>query len=215
MKITRRSESGELMIETMLVMIPTLFILIFLIALGFLLYQEWNIQITADDVVSKVSQTYGLIDAEIGSGKITKEDLENQAMYRYTFVKDTYKNKNKERVESQISKYLRLTDLAKKEGTESISYEVVHDNYGRRHIKVKLSETYRIPFGEGLEIFGMDSKRTFSAISSAECQDLSDYMNSIDFAKNSVSMLTGDSSDLLKAVDSVLKLVEHVKNYGN
>ena len=49
-----KNEDGEIMIESMLVLLPTMFVMVFLIALGFLMYQQWNVQFVADSIASRL-----------------------------------------------------------------------------------------------------------------------------------------------------------------
>ena len=55
----RKERSGEIMIEALLVFIPTMFVVVFLIALGFVYYQQWNVQYVADAVAEQVALSYG------------------------------------------------------------------------------------------------------------------------------------------------------------
>ena len=71
----KKGENGEVMIESLLVLIPTLFVIVFLMSLGFLLYQQWNIQYTADDIASKVADAYSYKDAKITTTEVDLEDI--------------------------------------------------------------------------------------------------------------------------------------------
>ena len=78
----RDDRSGEITIESMLVMIPTIFVLLFLISLGFLLYQHWNLQIAADDAVSKIAGTYAVTGADNRTGAADSKTYSAARQYR-------------------------------------------------------------------------------------------------------------------------------------
>ena len=96
-KVRKKSEcreNGEIMIEAILVMIPTLFVMIFLLSLGFLLYQQWNILYSADEVASKVAVGYEYADEEIQTGKISLEKAQQTILYKYLFSNDEMEEAN-------------------------------------------------------------------------------------------------------------------------
>lgn len=209
-------QTGEVMIESVLVMIPTLFVLVFLMSLGFLLYQQWNVQYVADDIANKVSITYTYLEVETVPGTLSKGNLADRDSYRYYGSnKEKYAVEADERGQRYGEHLLRLTSFAPRTEDEKIKVETEEDSFARRHVFVTVKGTYKIPFGEGLEIFGIDSTRTFYATSSAECVDLSDYLSTVAYGKNLESLLGIDSSKILGALDSWLKVVTHLMNFGS
>lgn len=210
-----KKENGEIMIESMLVLLPTMFVMVFLIALGFLMYQQWNVQYVADSVASRLSVVYSYGNADIKSGEITIDDMEGRELYRYL---DLFGGKEKMtgQAEAKGKQYgamlFSLTNFAAAEN-ETISVTMEDDGIGRRHIVVKVSGDYKIPFGAGLEIFGMRSTRHMEASSAAECVDIMEYFASVTLAKNAEEMLLGNSK-ILGAIDSILSLVKHIRNFG-
>lgn len=208
-------QTGEVMIESVLVMIPTLFVLVFLMSLGFLLYQQWNVQYVADDIANKVSITYTYLEVETLSGTLSKNDIVNRDSYRYFDSNHSkYKTEAGKRGDSYGYDLLRLTSFAPRTEKEDITVDTEEDSFARRHVFVTVKGTYKIPFGEGLEIFGIDSTRTFYATSNAECVDLSDYLSTVTYGKNLESLLGLKSSQILGAIESWLKVVTHVLNFG-
>ena len=202
------------MIESMLVLIPTLFILIFLISLGFFVYQKWNIQFTADTVASNISLTYGYENANLATGEVTKEQYIGKPLYRYLIFENNRTQKwAKENAVVYGKKVLRLTSLAKPLEEENVEIvDVVDDGIARRHLVVSVTGKYRIPFSSGLEILGISGVRTYSATSIAECVDISDYMGTVNYTKTFLDLLVGSKSKVIEAIDSVLKLFQNIKN---
>lgn len=180
----KNNRGGEITLETMLVMIPTIFVLVFLLGLGFLLYQHWDVQIVADDVATKIAGTYGTLSAENSTGAITEEQYNDISLYRYrTGTESTYRLENKARAKTYLTNRLRVTSYSSAISEPTVDYNVgVNDSFARRHMEIKISATYRVPFSEGLELMGIDGERTYSGTSAAECIDMLDYINATTFA---------------------------------
>lgn len=205
------NEQGEIMIESMLVMIPILFVLVFLLSLGFLLYQQWNIQYVADEIANKVSMTYPYLESHTASGVVTWEQMKKKELYRYLFGMSQYETKSEIRGQEYGESLLEKTTFASPQTKETITIKTEKDSLARRHVYVKVKGKYKIPFGEGLEIFGMNSIRTYTSESTAECVDLMDYVGTITYGKNCLSLITGDASAIIDMIDSWLKVFKHIE----
>ncbi len=213
MSSKNQSEKGAVIIEGVLVMIPTLFVLVFLLSLGFLLYQQWNVQYVADDVAAKISAVYQYSDVDINTGPVSLEQIMGEELYRYGDKAETnLEDLAKTRANDYAKKLLKKTSLAKVKGSEQCLVRCEEDALGRRHIEVTVTGTYRIPFSEGLEVFGMSGERTYSASSVAECVDLIHYMSTAQFVKNAADLSGFSDLPFIDMIDSVLKLVTHAKH---
>lgn len=218
-----RNENGEIMIESMLVLLPTMFVMVFLIALGFLLYQQWNVQFVADSVASRLSDVYSYYsysDADIKTGKVTLDQIEDRAMYRYLFFKGKTAAAAEEKGRDYGEMLLDLTNCTTV-SNEAIYVDTVDDGMGRRHIVVEVSGDYKIPFGAGLEIFGMSSTKHIEASSAAECVDITEYFATVTWAKsigkiivdNDETKATKALDSILSALDTVLSFLKHISEF--
>jgi Flp pilus assembly protein TadG len=203
------NKKGEIVIESMLVMIPVIFVLVFLISLGFLLYQQWNIQIVADNVATKVAQTYPLLDTDIKTGEATLDQIKDVELYRYIFSDTKYAKTNEVRTKTYTKNYLNKSSFSSSVGGLNTTMRVEEDSLARRHIVVNVSGKYKIPFGDGLEIFNMKSTRTFSATGIAECSDLNDYISTVNYIKVVPKMTLGNSH-FIGALDSWMGVIKNI-----
>ena len=71
-----------------------------------------------------------------------------------------------------------------------------------------------MPFAIGLEIFGMESKRTFSAQGVAECSDLIDYISTVTYVDVLPDMLLGGSA-VISAIDSWMNVVKDIITFND
>lgn len=130
-----RAEDGEVIIESMIVSVVTMFVLIFLISLGFLFYQQWNVQYIADDIAGKAAVSYCYKEIGLEKNEITAENMEKRALYRYVFATQSYNASVQDRGKAYGQKMLKLTNLAKPVGKEQIEISnAVTDGLARRHI---------------------------------------------------------------------------------
>ena len=80
----RQSESGEVMLEGMIVVIVTLFVLLWILGLGFLFYQRYVVSVVTNDAAVKIAATYNNPTADIVMGFVTTEDMRSRSLYRNT-----------------------------------------------------------------------------------------------------------------------------------
>lgn len=210
-------ERGEMMIESMLVLIPILFVLVFLLSLGFFFYQHWNIQITANEVATKVAESYPYLDTDVGKGVSNYSQVQSVDKYRYLklFGKDKYEEDNKTRGKTYGKKYLSLVSLAYAQGEPNIEIEVVEDAFACRHIHTTVNGKYKLPFGEGFEIFGMKSEYAYSADGYAICTDMSDYLGSINYAANLEGILGLNKISVYKTANSIMGMIKKIASAIN
>lgn len=202
----KNDRGGEITLETMLVMIPTLFVLVFLLGLGFLLYQHWDVQIVADDVANKIAGTYSMLNADDSTGEITEDQYDDISLYRYkSGTESTYRLENKNRVKDYLTERLRVTSYSSSISEPAIEYEVgANDSFARRHMEITVTATYRVPFSEGLELMGIDGERTYSGTSAAECLDMLDFVNATTFADEISNYVNGGSMSHLNSWSNMM-----------
>ena len=210
--VLRADEGGELMIESILVMIPTLFVLVFILCLGFFFYQQWNVQVTANETASKVAEVYPLLESELKTGASEFAQVEAIAKYRYLHIisGDKYASQNTTRGKTYGKKYLSLVSLAYPEKTPEIEVKTVEDAYACRHVVVTVTGNYRLPFGEGFEVFGLKSSYQFSGHGEAVCTDLCDYLGGVNYLANLERLLRPNEFSGYKAVNSILSMIKKI-----
>ena len=212
-----KQDKGEITIESMLVIIPTIFVMLFLLSLGFLLYQQWNLQVATDDAANKIAGSFSMLNASTSTGEIATEDYRKVDLYRNIDIgaigsKTKYQNRNKEKAKTYVLGRMNGTSFANTVGEPSVSCTVESNGFARKRIQLSVTATYKIPFGEGLELMGMDSERTCNATSAAECLDILDYVNAVTVADVAPSYFEFST---LEAIDSWKKVLVSIMNFGS
>jgi len=205
----KQNNSGAIMLEALIVYPVTIFLLFFILAIFSVLYQRWNIQTIANDTASRMAQTYRLTTADEITGYVSQEDLIAVGAYRYAgnlVTKNMEKSIDK-RASDYASWRLKKTTYTK-DVTEPTVQALVHpDSLGRRHLEVIVTGEYAVPFGEFLDYFGFEGTIVYEARAYAECIDLIDYINMVDF----VDTQTNISGKLVGFIDSILNLIDNIR----
>lgn len=200
-----KNEKGAIMLEALIVYPVTLCLLFMILAIFSVLYQRWNIQTIANDAASRMAQSYRFVEAEEMTGEVTKDQLVTISPYRYLFGKETQKASIGRRISSYAGWRLLKTTYANYEEDPTYHITVDSDTLGRRHVNVEVTARYKVPFGEIMTMYGYDSSMETKVTARAECVDLIDYVNTVDFVKNQAKLgFLGSKS--VSLIDSVLKL---------
>jgi hypothetical protein len=203
-----KDTGGEIMIESVLVYIPTLFVIVFLVALGLIYYQQWNVQFVADAVAENVAMSYGYDSLDGTSMVLEEADITGRRTYRYSLGKNKTVKLAKQLGENYGSRLFRLTNLAKaKENSEIVTVDIVPDSLGRRHVEVSVEGTYQMLFSEGLRVFGFGEQYHYEAVSVADCIDPSALGSTILFTKRGVNIIANDSK-ILKSINKWMKTIK-------
>jgi hypothetical protein len=201
------------MVESMMVFIVTLFVLLFILSVFFLLCQRANIIITANETAARAAQVYGFTMANALTGDVGDSGNLNEVKYYRYFGESSLIRPAEERVEAFGVLRLRKTTFAMELQAPVASLAVVDDAMSRRHVEVTITGSYTVPFGGALEYFGLDGHQEYSHTAYADCLDLIDYMNTVDFVDDATS-LKWMNNNSIKAIDSILKFLDNTGIFG-
>ena len=166
------------MLEGTIVMVITMFVLIWLLGLGFLYYQKYTIRIVSNDAAAKVATTYFNPTSDIIMGYVSAADVSDRSLYFTPDLQDI----NEARAESYIRYILDKSNFTNTVKDVDVSLEYVKDSiFGRSHVVLTTEVTFDTAFGEGLELFGMSGNTTYSVTSYADATNLSDYVSIVHF----------------------------------
>lgn len=202
----QRGESGEVMLESLIVYIITVFLLFFILALFSVLFQRWNIQTIAHEAAAKAAQTYRLSSADIVTGHLSQSQAADVPLYRYMFGGEDLKRAAENKAVPYIRDRLVRTTFTKSVEEPEISVAVRQDELSRRHIEVTITGAYTVPFGTALSYFGFDSIIRYSVTAYAQCLDMIDYINTVDFCSHEIT-LDRFGSGAVDLFNSVLQLL--------
>lgn len=206
----KRNERGAIMIEGMIVVIITMIILVWLIALGFVYYQRYLVTAITNDACTKIAATYNNADSDIVMGYINSADITNRNLYRTSSTSDAQYAVNKEKVEQYINYILKKTNFVGTIKSVNVKMELVKDSAFRQHVTVETAVTFNTPFGFVLDFLGMDGVQTYYSTARSDCTDIINYMSSVDFG-NYVLSGNASNSKIVKFINSLVGVYNKFK----
>lgn len=216
-KLRKNNERGEIMIEGMVVMVITMFILIWILGLGFLYYQRYVTTIVTNDAVVKIAATYNNPTSDIIMGYITTEDISNRDLYRNFAIGNSSSDLhtiNEDRAQSYVKYVLNSANFAGTVKDVDVDLDLVFDSVLRKHVELTTVCEYNTPFGEIFEMFGMGRTAKYSVTASADYTDMADYVSTVNFIKSLTDSTftsgTGFTNTLIKMLNSLMGLYNHV-----
>ena len=206
------NESGEVMLEGLIVYTITVFLLFFLLAIFSVLFQAWNVQTIANETAAKAAATYKLADSDLADPYVSVDQITGISRFRYWFGDDSLEREAETKSFEYSQDRLQKTTYTKAVTQPEVAVQVKEDTLARRHIEVTITGEYTVPFGEALSYFGFDSIAHYETTASAECLDLIDYIDTVDFAGKQCSLDILGSS-LVGAINKMMKLIHDITDY--
>ena len=203
------NESGEVMLEGLIVYTITVFLLFFLLAIFSVLFQAWNVQTIANETAAKAAATYKLADSDLADPYVSVDQITGISRFRYWFGDDSLEREAETKSFEYSQDRLQKTTYTKAVTQPEVAVQVKEDTLARRHIEVTVTGEYTVPFGEALSYFGFDSIAHYETTASAECLDLIDYIDTVDFAGKQCSLDILGSS-LVGAINKMMKLIHDI-----
>ncbi len=185
-KIKKSNECGEVMIEGMIVMIITMFMMVWILGIGFLYYQRYVTTIVTNDAATKIASTYNNPSSDIIMGYVATEDLSNRDLYRNfssSSESSDLREVNEDRANCYVLYVLNKANFTGVVDDVDVKLNLVADSISRKHVELTVTCTYDTPFGEVLKYIGMDDMNKYRVSSSADCTDVADYISTISYGR--------------------------------
>ena len=207
-------DNAEIMLESTIVMIITLFVLIAMISVGFLFYQQAMINTVASDVAVEIASNYKMTDSDIGSESSSYKKIK---LYRTSFAVTGMINLHKARAEKYRPERVKLTSLGIYDKEPWVDdFDICIDNVGRLHVEVTVKMECSILFDGALKYFGIiDSMPAFSATGRAECLDVTAYASHVQFLEYISNKISESGGNISSILDNIIKIVNNVKDIGD
>lgn len=204
-------DSGEIMLESTIIITIVLLLLIVMLSMGFVYYQKAMLTSVANEIASDIGANYKYLtqeDQALNNMTFDDEDLKSLGKFRATFNIEKVKNSSIEKANDYIAYRVGLTNLGINRKEPQIdSAEISVDGVGRMHVKVKVSIETDFLFSNVLQYLDIipDVPR-FTAVGTAECLDVSAYYSYVDFVEHFTDKLAGDDT-LIGKITGVVNTV--------
>lgn len=188
-------------------MVITMFILIWILGLGFLYYQRYVTTVVTNDAAVKIASTYNNPTSDIIMGYVTTEDISNRDLYRGFTVGSNSSDLhtvNEDRAESYVKYVLDTANFAGTVKDVDVELKMVSDSAVRKHIKLTTVCEYNTPFGEIFEMFGMGRTAKYTVTACADYTDMADFVSTVNFSK---SLTDGTFTSGMGFIDSLIGML--------
>lgn len=203
---SNEKESGVLILEATFGLFITMVVMMFLLSIGLLLYQRVLVTIVANQTANDIAQVYKLWDVS-DNASLTKDDVTDIKIFR-GFKKDKFDEKNTMKAYTYISSRLKQTSLASPDGMLDVTVETIHDDIGRNHYEISVTQKYVFLFGDILNMMGLRGYDEISTMSRVDAKDMTGYISTVKLYKYLAKKT--ENLSFVKTVSSAMGVFENV-----
>lgn len=171
-------EKGSFTIEATIVFSAVLLVIIGIIYMCIILYQQVYLQSLADKLVKSASNSWSSPAKDLFMGFIKKEDMKYNSLYWriYDFEKDQKLEKLRLAAAYDFDKYSMLG----KSNNLKVVPEISNELLVFKKIKITITSEYKNPVGKLLTVLGMGSVLKFSVTSEVMINEPSEFIKNTD-----------------------------------
>lgn len=172
-----KGQSGEIMLESSIVLSITIIMIVCMIGLGFYIYQQAMVYTIAAETAENIGRNYKYTSTDIDEYSVDISKMTDLRMYRVYF-----KLQDIRKAESYAIERGSLTSFNSSDSVRVEECELIRDNVGRQHVKVTISLESSFLFGGILKACGfINNNSKLYATSYAECLDFTGYVSQVHF----------------------------------
>lgn len=191
----RNKQSGEIMLEAAVIFVPVLILLMSMLSMSFLYYQEALMNSVAIEIAADVAKNYKFSEKEMTDNSLTLDDYIETRMFRMNFAKGSMGRDHKDRVEEYALWRVTLTSLGLDPEDLQVNCNIDGTGIGRATVKVTISQKTNFFLSGILDFAGIaDESTVFGATAYAECNDMIAYTSMINFTEYATSQVDGIGS---------------------
>lgn len=221
-KITKRLEnqSGEVMLEAAMILLPILLLLLMLLSLSFFFYQQAMMTSVATEIAADAAKNYKFTSLDIGAGTLSLDNFGSAdddrpiSMFRMTFGKGGLSRAHTARAEEYVDWRIPMATLGLHPGEVEVDCRIDGTGIGRAVVKATVSQRSDFFLSDLMAFLGFTEENTlFSAVSYAECVDPMAYTSSVNFA-NYLAGKLGMFDEAGRLYNSVGDLIDSVESFA-
>lgn len=216
-----KEQKGAYTIETAIVFTVAFSIIMFLISMTFIMYEQVRLNSIAQDAAERGAIIYSVKSKEMFTGRMDAND-QYGGQTPYWRIMDI--GGNTEERTKKIKAYTKLKINSKKirvDGSSDADYsdnavDVGVKNYFiYKRIYVKINVEYKVPFGGLLNIFAVGQDQKFSpykitAYAEANVSEPAEFIRTMDLGSDLIENFTGDGAGN-KFVQTIQKAINWLK----
>lgn len=191
MKTTKfKEEGGEVMLEASIILVAILILLMALLSITFMFYEQAVMTSIATEIASDVAKNVKFSNLEIGTSTITPSDYDDTQMFRTNFGQFSLQDDKEALAKTYARERMRLASFGMNSGTLEVECNLKVSGIGRMYAVVTVSRPTEFFLSGVLDLLGItDTKTMFSVTAYAECTDLMGYSAMVNFADYATTKL--------------------------
>lgn len=207
----RKDETGEIMLESTIILVSVLILLMVLLSLCFMYYQQSVMNTIANELSTAVAKNYKYYTVAPDENEVTSDDVDDVKKYRLTLGTNSMKNAWNETIRQPAKDRLALSSFGINSKGMNASCEIHLTGIGRAYVKVTVKNNTEFFLSGVLKWAGVIEDEGFSAVSYAEITDLSAYTSLVNFANYLYGGL-GPVSGVAKIYVNLKDIIEKLVN---
>lgn len=175
-------ETGEIMLESSIIFVCVMILLMALLSLAFMFYQQAMMTTIAAEVAADIAKNYKYTNVAMGDDEITLDSFDGVQMCRMSLGRSGLEEDQTERAEQYVPWRVNLTTLGLNAQEPEVECEIVHTGIGRACVNVTVTQKTDFFLSGILEWLGIYDGFAFKGTASAECLDMISYTSLIGFS---------------------------------
>lgn len=211
------TRKGSMVVEASIV-VPIIIICIFIVIyITVLLYQKTYIQSIADKTAERGALLWSNAAKNMDIGMITKANLNKAGLYRSLGVFDYYKERKINLIKSYAEKRIGNFNVLQRIEPKDASRITIKlkDYIIYKKLEVTIKETYKIPIGKLLGLFGSSGNYIIEAKSETIINEPSELIRNSDFLIDIERELENENPGLKDLGEKSRGIVDNIKNKIN
>ncbi|OUQ55117.1 hypothetical protein B5E58_12820 [Tyzzerella sp. An114] len=202
-----KNKKGIYTIETALVFLVSFTVVLMLIAVSQILYEQVRINAIAQDAAERGALVYTVESKDMYTGRIGEGNFDNENVYWRLFDVGTEQNERKEKIKKYINTKLNAYKLNKNTYTDD-NINIKFTNYFLyKRISVEIKVEYNVPFG-GLLALIIDNPYQLNAYAEASVSDTAEMIRNTDFIMD----ILDSNETISNAIDKYQNNIDKLTN---
>lgn len=204
----KEDQRGEVMLEAAIIMVPIILLLMGLLSISFMFYEQSVLTCMTTEIAADVARTYKFADLDLQKSTLNATDLKNAGLFRMNFGMKGIADKKDAKAEAYSKWRIAVTSLGLKAKNPSVMCTVADTGIGRGVVKVVVTRRTEFFLSGTLEEWGLLGKdgMLFQSTAYAECNDLMGYTSTVNFVYYTSKVLDEQFSFVGDLYNSVQKL---------
>ena len=125
------NQRGEVMLESSFILVSVIILLMALLSISFMFYQEAMMTSVANEIAADVAKNYKFTEMDIGDSTISLDDANSVKMFRMSFGKNSLERAHEDRAEDYAEWRIGAATLGLDSEDIEVDCEVTSSGIGR------------------------------------------------------------------------------------